>query len=117
MVTNPIGIGNFDSHLDVLKTRLQLQGELASGGRRPLHLLLLGMMRNEGVLSLYKGVMPSVLREGSYSTIRMGMYEPIKGWISNGESMGLTQKLVAGALSGMIGSAIANPTDLVKGWD
>jgi hypothetical protein len=112
VVTNPI---------DVVKTRLQLQGELsAHHHRRSLLGLTAYMVRTEGVLVLYKGVMASVLREGSYSTIRMGLYEPFKRLVSGQRDVSSTsdlrvwQKLLAGGCAGMTGAAIANPTDLIK---
>lgn len=56
------------------------------------------------------------MREGSYSAIRLGAYEPIK--VSLGATdpahTPLWKKITAGAISGTIGSAIATPTDLVK---
>jgi len=36
------------------------------------------IVKQEGFLGLYKGIQPSLLREGSYSALRMGLYEPIK---------------------------------------
>lgn len=55
---------------------------------------------------------PALLREASYSTLRMGLYEPIKSYLNAGDSV-LLGRYAAGALSGAIGAAIANPTDLV----
>ena len=52
------------------------------------------------------------MREASYSTLRLGLYEPIKRNL--GSEGAVWSKFVAGALSGMIGSAIANPADLLK---
>lgn len=119
-VTNPI---------DVIKVRLQLQGELqkrAASGGEPAPLKYKGFVRGiatiameEGPRGLWKGLVPSLLREGSYSTIRMGAYDPIKDMLAgSGSGTGLDfplwKKICAGALSGSIGAAIANPTDLVK---
>jgi hypothetical protein len=58
----------------------------------------------------------SILREASYSTIRLGAYEPFKELLGahNPAKTPLWKKIAAGALSGAIGSAIASPTDLVK---
>lgn len=58
----------------------------------------------------------SMMREISYSTLRIGLYEPCKNLFApNVEGdIGLLRKILAGATSGAIGSAIANPTDLVK---
>ncbi|GBF88117.1 mitochondrial substrate carrier family protein [Raphidocelis subcapitata] len=81
VITNP---------LDVLKTQLQIQGELAGrpgaapappapGGRRlGMGRTMLALVRAEGPSALMRGVAPSMLREASYSTIRYGAYDPIK---------------------------------------
>lgn len=61
---------------------------------------------------IYKGLEASQMREASYSTLRLGLYEPIKRNL--GAEDAIWTKFVAGALSGMIGSAIANPADLLK---
>lgn len=56
------------------------------------------------------------MREGSYSTIRLGAYEPLKVQLGATDiaHTPLWKKIAAGAISGTIGSAIATPTDLVK---
>ncbi len=74
----------------------------------------------------------SLLREGTYSTLRMGLYDVLKDVLhaenprtlhidlyqrNYSPSPGTTplwKKILAGATSGALGSGIANPTDLVK---
>ncbi len=58
----------------------------------------------------------SVIREGIYSTMRLGLYEPFKEIFGAKDRARtpLYKKILSGAMSGAIGSAIANPTDLVK---
>eukprot|EP01113_Clastostelium_recurvatum_P041917 TRINITY_DN6735_c0_g1_i1.p1 TRINITY_DN6735_c0_g1~~TRINITY_DN6735_c0_g1_i1.p1 ORF type:complete len:322 (+),score=31.93 TRINITY_DN6735_c0_g1_i1:44-967(+) len=112
-VTNPI---------DVVKTRLQLQGELTK--RNPSEPLRyrgfiqggVQVVRDEGIMGLYKGLFPSILREASYSTLRMGGYDVIKEMLGgyDARSTPLWVKITAGATSGAIGAAICSPTDLVK---
>lgn len=61
---------------------------------------------------LYKGVAPAIMREMSYSAIRMGLYEPFKELLG-GHDVSSTPfwiKIAAGAMSGTLGSAVANPT-------
>lgn len=75
--------------------------------------------REEGVAGYYRGITASMLRELSYSSLRMGLYEPAKYLLVGDESVTgdqikLWQKVGAGLISGAIGSSIANPTDLVK---
>ena len=59
-----------------------------------------------------------MIRESLYSSMRMGLYDPIKQLLApnakDKDDFTLTQKIMAGGLSGAIGSAIVNPTDLVK---
>ena len=50
-----------------------------------------------------------------YSGIRMGLYEPVKTllWASDAP-VPLHVKVLAGGITGSIGSALANPCDLLK---
>ncbi|XP_066283447.1 mitochondrial substrate carrier family protein ucpB-like [Branchiostoma lanceolatum] len=117
MVTNPI---------DVIKVRMQLDNELRESGKAVSALreryyqgFVRGsftIARDEGIRGLYKGVFPSILREASYSTIRLGSYEPMKELLgaTDPAHTPLWKKILAGATSGAIGSSIATPTDLVK---
>jgi hypothetical protein len=106
LITHPI---------DSIKVRLQLAGEL-SKATKPKENIILNLVRQEGIQILYKGLSPSLLREASYSTIRMGLYEPFKNIMKNEHELKepLYKKIIAGGMSGLVGSAIANPTDLIK---
>jgi len=71
----------------------------------------------EGIRGFYKGAAASVLRECTYSSLRMGLYEPIKlqyaiFFHDNGNSP--IVKWFSAFTSGAIGSAIFNPIDVVK---
>jgi hypothetical protein len=110
----------FTNPIDVVKIRLQLQGEgkgkglVESGGVKGgrghgLFAMFLHILREEGVLAFWKGVVPSLLREISYSSIRLGAYEPIRNLLSSEEEqqqvyVPLWKKLLAGATAGAIGS-------------
>lgn len=66
---------------------------------------------------LFRGITPSMLREASYSSIRMGLYEPARKFVAPNKPLNeisLWQRIVAGFFSGGVGSAIASPTDLIK---
>jgi len=111
-VTNPV---------DVVKIRMQIDGNLAKlEGRPKLYTGLTQGMRSiaaaEGVGGLYKGIGGSLCREMSYSGFRFGAYETVKELLGakDPKNTPLVTKLAAGSLSGGIGSAIANPCDLVK---
>ncbi len=63
---------------------------------------------------VYKGIEASCFREATYSTLRLGLYEPIKRGLGKNQDGAIWKKFAAGALSGIIGSAISNPADLLK---
>lgn len=103
--------------VETLKVRLQAE----SNGTAPQRY---GSMANafrlvtaeEGALALWKGMMPSALRELSYSTLRFGLYKPIKNALGAGtpRDTPLWKMVAAGGAAGGIASFIANPTDLLK---
>jgi len=107
--------------VEVVKTRLQLQGELANSGapkkyRGMVHGII-QIARDEGIAGLYKGLTPALMREGVYASIRFGCYEPLKVVLGEDATVGglpLYKKIIAGAIAGGIGAAIATPTDVVK---
>eukprot|EP00405_Crypthecodinium_cohnii_P016059 CAMPEP_0206462676 /NCGR_PEP_ID=MMETSP0324_2-20121206/26123_1 /ASSEMBLY_ACC=CAM_ASM_000836 /TAXON_ID=2866 /ORGANISM="Crypthecodinium cohnii, Strain Seligo" /LENGTH=300 /DNA_ID=CAMNT_0053934883 /DNA_START=24 /DNA_END=926 /DNA_ORIENTATION=- len=102
-VTNPC---------DVVKIRNQQYGGAQFGG-------FLGTFKNiyasEGIGAFLKGAQASVLREATYSSVRMGFYEPIKMIVAQvGIPDGPIMKWVSSFLSGGIGAAMFNPIDLIK---
>ncbi|KAI8808770.1 mitochondrial substrate carrier family protein [Cladochytrium replicatum] len=107
--TNPV---------DVIKVRLQLQGENVSSSVRYAGFLR-GMMKiaqEEGVSRLFSGLSPSLLREATYSTLRMGFYPFFKSFLQSADEkdISLTKKVVAAGAGGAVAAMIASPSDLVK---
>jgi len=106
IVTNPV---------DIIKVRQQLQTQ----GPGSVWHMTARMLRTEGFTSLMNGTSASILREGTYSTIRLGTYEMFKDLLKKNtggifHSEGLPLKVTSSIIAGTLGSAIANPTDLVK---
>ena len=55
------------------------------------------------------------MREASYTSLRLGLYEPCKGLVgADKPDSGFVSKFVAGALAGAIGSVAGNPFDVLK---
>lgn len=55
------------------------------------------------------------MREASYTSLRLGLYEPCKGITgADKPGAGFLSKFVAGALAGAIGSTAGNPFDVLK---
>lgn len=74
------------------------------------------IVKEEGFFALYKGLSASLLREATYSTIRLGMYEPFKEMLGATDKANtpLWKKFGAGLCSGSLGAILANPYDLMK---
>ncbi|KAI0050032.1 mitochondrial carrier [Auriscalpium vulgare] len=109
-VTNP---------LDIIKVRQQLRTQAPGGQANAFWAVGVQMARTEGAMSLMNGLTASMLREVTYSGIRMGTYEYFKDAISGAThgslaSDGLVLKVLAATVAATLGSAVANPTDLVK---
>jgi hypothetical protein len=104
--------------IDVVKTRLQVSGDGTSGTRNYKALGISGTVRviasEEGIPAFWKGIGAAWMREASYTSLRLGLYGPIK------HAMGLTKdsnfilKFTAGSLAGAIGSMAGNPFDVLK---
>ncbi|KAI3462117.1 hypothetical protein Pfo_018780 [Paulownia fortunei] len=128
--------------LDLIKVRMQLQGEAAPAPNAAVQNLRpalafhttaahnihvppppprvgpvsvgLRIIQQDGAAALFSGVSATVLRQTLYSTTRMGLYDVLKKkWTDpNTKNMPLTRKIVAGLIAGGIGAAVGNPADV-----
>lgn len=67
-------------------SRLQLQGEVAlkekSVARRDMRRTLMGIVKEEGgIVMLWRGIAPALLRHTFYTGIRMTAYDNIRAWL------------------------------------
>ena len=71
--------------LDVLKVRLQVLDPTRSGTPPPRGMgdALGRLLRNEGPLSLWKGLTPALARAMCYGGLRLGLYQPILGAVES----------------------------------
>ena len=71
--------------LDVLKVRLQVLDPTRSGSPPPRGMgdALGRLLRNEGPLSLWKGLTPALARAMCYGGLRLGLYQPILGAVES----------------------------------
>ena len=106
----------FTNPLEVVKTRLQLQGELRARGSYQRHyrgvlqaLWVVG--RTDGLRGLQKGLSVGLMYQGMMNGVRLGSY-------SYCEALGITSfhggSLLAGAGAGALGAFIASPAYLVS---
>lgn len=115
-VSNALEQPHLDVHnwTDVLKVRMQLEGE--GGGVRHYKGFVDAArvtVRTEGVSALYKGLSPALVRQATYGSARIGMYEPIKtvftpSDLPEGADLPLLSKLAAGITAGALASGVFN---------
>lgn len=101
--------------IDVVKTRLQVSGE----GTRNYKSLGIGgtvktIFKEEGLVAFWKGIGAAWLREASYTSLRLGLYGPIKKAMGVKSDSNFFMKFSAGSAAGAIGSLVGNPFDVVK---
>ena len=72
------------------------------------------IVQHDGAAALFSGVSATVLRQTLYSTTRMGLYDIMKKkWSDpNTGNMPLLRKIGAGLLAGGIGAAVGYPADV-----
>ncbi|XP_021910312.1 mitochondrial uncoupling protein 3 [Carica papaya] len=109
--------------IDLTKTRLQLLGSGSSSSAtaaRPTNALgvVSTIVRQEGVLGLYKGLSPAITRHLFYTPIRIVGYENLRNLVVNADddvaSIPLSFKALLSGISGVIAQVVVSPADLVK---
>ena len=103
--------------IDLIKIRMQLQPVLPDGSKKYRNMLqgIVLVSKEEGIRSgIYRGIEGAWMRESVYSTLRLGLYEPIKRNMGVTKNSSIFWKFAAGSCAGLIGSTIANPFDLLK---
>lgn len=106
--------------LDMVRGRLTVQrsGEGAQY-RGIIHATGL-IVRSEGLRSLYKGWLPSVLGVIPYVGLNFAVYESLKDWLltrnglKNDQDLSVATRLTCGAIAGSIGQTVAFPLDVVR---
>jgi hypothetical protein len=111
------------SPLELVKTRLQVQSQYAypETGALPYRGTVHAMRTiavEEGVVALWThGFAGFVARDFAYSGLRIGLYPTVRELVSlesSGEAASLPSKIVSGCTTGIIGSAIATPIDVMR---
>ena len=63
---------------------------------------------------IFIGIGAAWLREASYTSLRLGLYGPIKQALGVKKNSNFILKFAAGSLAGAIGSTVGNPFDVLK---
>lgn len=91
------------SPLEIVKIRLQIQGEVAKSTGAPRRSAL-WIVKNLGLVGLYKGASACLLRDIPFSAIYFPTYAHLKKDYFGegpGKKLGILQLLTAGAIAGM----------------
>ncbi|KAJ5665364.1 uncharacterized protein N7477_007812 [Penicillium maclennaniae] len=107
----------FTNPLEIVKIRLQVQGEIAKNVEGAPRRSALWIVKNLGLMGLYKGASACLLRDVPFSAIYFPTYAHLKSDIF-GETatnkLGVVQLLTAGAIAGMPAAYLTTPCDVIK---
>ncbi|XP_012690300.1 solute carrier family 25 member 35 [Clupea harengus] len=111
----------FTNPLEVVKTRMQLQGELKSRGtyqvyyRNVFHAFYT-IGKVDGIAGLQKGLVPGLVYQFVMNGVRLGSYAIIEssGYIQTDGKVSAVKSIVAGAIAGIVGAYMGSPIYLVK---
>ena len=86
---------------------------------RPFPIVMVDLAKIEGIGGWYRGITASILRELIYSSMRFGLYEPIRDQyqnLINEEStvQRMTARMAAGCTAGGVAAFVACPTEVLK---
>ncbi|KAH7047865.1 mitochondrial carrier domain-containing protein [Linnemannia elongata] len=104
----------FVSHpFDLAKVRLQTTQGVNKQGMIGT---MINVARHEGFFALYTGLSASLLRQGTYSTVRFGTYDLLKEKFGpkDGSRIPVSTMLLCGVLAGCVGGGFGNPADVVN---
>ncbi|EXJ56773.1 hypothetical protein A1O7_07117 [Cladophialophora yegresii CBS 114405] len=107
----------FTNPLEIVKIRLQVQGELAKKSDAVPKRSAMWIVRNLGLMGLYKGASACLLRDVPFSAIYFPTYNHLKRDMfgeSQTKKLGVLQLLTAGAIAGMPAAYLTTPCDVIK---
>lgn len=107
----------FTNPLEIVKIRLQVQGELAKRSDAVPRRSAMWIIRNLGIVGLYKGAPACLMRDGPFSAIYFPTYAHLKKDFfgeSPQKKLGVLQLLTAGAIAGMPAAYLTTPFDVIK---
>jgi solute carrier family 25 protein 34/35 len=116
------GAGFFTNPLEVVKTRMQIQGELLSRGmytkhyRNVIHAIYV-IAKCDGITALQKGLVPALYYQFVMNSFRLGVYQVFtnKGFTKDADDLPSFPRMVAaGAVSGCCGAVFGSPFYLVS---
>lgn len=116
------GAGFFTNPLEVVKTRIQLQGELRARGHYTVHYrnvfhAFYAIGKHDGLRALQSGLSPALWYQFFMNGTRLGAYhimEDLHLTKNKNGSVNVPCSILAGATAGCIGAFVGSPFYLVK---
>jgi len=110
-----MGATLFVQPLDLVKNRMQLSG---AGGQQRQYKnsfdALTKILRNEGIVGIYTGLSAGLLRQATYTTSRLGVYNILFDMARNpdGSPPGFFKKAALGMCAGACGAFVGTPAEV-----
>lgn len=116
------GAGFFTNPLEVVKTRMQLQGELQARGQHAIHYrnsfhAIKTIVKTDGVLAIQNGLVPALWYQLVMNGIRLGSYQTMLNVGITKDKHGnvsFPKSIIAGACAGCMGASIGSPFYMIK---
>ncbi|KAI0757421.1 mitochondrial carrier [Daedaleopsis nitida] len=100
--------------LDLTKVRMQTVHSTSGAPSRPSTFSILRTTISEtGVKSLYTGLTASIMRQMTYSLVRLGTYEKMKAELSKDGQAPASHLFLAAMVAGGLGGMAGNPADIL----
>ncbi|OJD12663.1 hypothetical protein AJ78_06785 [Emergomyces pasteurianus Ep9510] len=107
----------FTNPLEIVKIRLQVQGEIAKSVEGAPRRSAMWIVKNLGLMGLYKGASACLLRDVPFSAIYFPTYAHLKSDFfgeTSTKKLSIIQLLTAGAIAGMPAAYLTTPCDVIK---
>lgn len=112
-------------HIDTIKVRMMLQGEEAKQAKlngkayemkyRSMIHCYSTIAKEEGVISLFKGLSAGIQRQVIFAGLRIGLYPNVRDFISkDSNKITMIEKITASLITGCFAITCASPTEVVK---
>lgn len=117
-----MGAGFFTNPLEVVKTRMQLQGELKARGQYAVHYrnslhAFYTIFKSDGIIALQSGLIPALWYQMFMNGVRLGSFQIMTnmGLLQGSDkTVSFFRSVLAGASAGCVGAIVGSPFYMVK---
>eukprot|EP00092_Neocalanus_flemingeri_P025582 GFUD01027735.1.p1 GENE.GFUD01027735.1~~GFUD01027735.1.p1 ORF type:complete len:307 (-),score=58.52 GFUD01027735.1:295-1215(-) len=103
----------FVQPLDLVKTRMQVSKGVEGAAKPSTFSVISGIIKNEGISTLYTGLSAGLLRQATYTTTRLGIYTWLfENFSTEGVPPGFFMKAALGMTAGGAGAFVGTPAEV-----